>query len=190
MVTSTSYICDAVEKCSFLTDVAQSEPFWDLKAFLTAFGIVSALLWQFYSNHTAKKQRKNDQKWLMFKEEVYTPFRDLLEEFENTVRPTVLPNEFAQLDIEQVSARVGEFSTKQGEIELMCLRADRHQNAQETEFKITFEQKQTQLDAKLGVLLQSGPKHENVCSSVGSAYSELIDSLRDELTKARAKLSK
>ncbi|MEO9909390.1 MAG: hypothetical protein ABJF16_07475 [Lentilitoribacter sp.] len=151
---------------------------------------LSAFLWQFYSNHIAKKQRKNDQKWLMFKEEVYTPFRDLLEEFENVVRPTVLPNEFAQLSIEQVSERIGEFFTKQSEIEVMCLRADRHQNAQETRFELTYEQKQTKLDTKLGILLKSGPQHENACSSVGSAYTDLIDLLRDELTKARTGLDK
>lgn len=182
--------CEAVSQC--LENIENTRPHsgWDLKAALMALGITISLGWQLVTHIQTKKVREADRKWSMFKDEVYTPFLLLLDEFEKEVKPTFLPTLLQKKNLDEVQVILGEFSARLSEIELLCQRADQHKYSHAKSCQSNYQELSQHLDTCIGKMFQNSMNEPSVLKDVASAYSTLIQGLRQQLTCERDKLGK
>ena len=177
-------VCEAVSECANLA-VNANGSFWDLKAILAALGISVSLAWNYIQFCSGRKQRKKDKQWEMFKDEIYSPFLELLNSFEREIRLDQLPVRLSNLSADELSGVIGEFFIKVSEMEVLCKRADNHVYTSHSNFSTTFEKLSNELDACIGKAVNSGAHQENKFEAVSVAYRNLIDGLRGCLSDCR-----
>ena len=187
MIDISNQICEAVSECANLATNAD-RPFWDLKAILAAAGISIALFWNSIQYFSGKSRRKRDQKWEMFRDEIYSPFLELLNNFEQQMRPAQLAVKLSEMNADELSVAIGEYFATISEIELLCKRADNHDYTSHSAFFTSFQQCSSDLDACIGKLLNSGTHEVNKFEAVSDAYRNLIEELRTCLSNCRKDL--
>jgi hypothetical protein len=185
LLETTLQSCKFVTECIEIATANETPAFWDLKAGLAAIGIGIALFWQIVTFCSTRSRRTKDQKWSMYKDEIYTPFLDLLKRFEEEVQVPQLPTQISEMAPDALQEKVGEFAATLSEIEVFCTRADNHTTAKSTNLQPKFTEESGHLNSCLGKLLSAGANDTAECANVASAYGRLISELRIELTNCR-----
>jgi hypothetical protein len=180
-------ICEAVSECANVASNA-NKPFWDLKAVLAAIGISIALFWNSIQYVSSRSRRKRDQQWEMFRDEIYLPFLELLDKFDQEVRPAQLAVRMSEMCTDALNETIGEFFSTVSEVEVFCNRADNHAYNFDSVFSTTFNNCSNELNACIDKALTPGILEENKFSDVSSAYRKLIDELRTCLSNCRKNL--
>ncbi|WP_170582922.1 hypothetical protein [Ruegeria arenilitoris] len=180
-------VCEAVSECANLTERA-NEPFWDLKAILAAIGISIALVWNCIQYFSGKSRRNRDKQWEMFRDEIYSPFLELLNSFEQEIRPAQLAVRLSDMDRDALADTIGQFFGTVSEMEVLCQRADNHVYTSHSNFFVTFQKFSTELESCIDRLLNSGAHPEGEFESVSRAFRNLIDGLRTCLSNCRKDL--
>lgn len=184
MTAISNQVCEAVSECVKLA--AQVErPFWDLKSILAALGISVSLGWNVVQFVSGRRRRKRDQQWEMFKDEVYSPFHELLIGFEQQIRPAQLAVRLSSMGSNELLGAIGEYHATVSEIELFCGRADKHDYTSHSVFSKKFKECSEELDLCIGKMLNPATQDPSKFESVSDAYRKLIDQIRTCLSKCR-----
>jgi hypothetical protein len=172
----------------FSVTINTDRPFWDLKAILAAIGISVALIWNGIQYFSGKSRRKRDQQWEMFRDEIYSPFLELLNSFEQQIRPAQLSVTLSGMTPEELNNTIGEFFATVSEMEVLCERADNHEYTSHSVFSKKFDECSNDLNVCIGKLLNSGTQDAGKFEAVSSAYRKLIEELRTCLSNCRKNL--
>lgn len=187
MTVISNQVCEAVSECVKLATQVD-KPFWDLKAVLAALGISVSLGWNILQFFSGRSRRKRDQQWEMFKDEIYSPFHELLINFEQQIRPAQLAVRLSGMGSNELLDTIGEYHATVSEIELLCQRADNHEYTSHSVFSVKFDECSEQLDACIGKLLNPGSQDEQKFEAVSRSYRNLIDEIRSCLSDCRRNL--
>lgn len=185
--------CEIVSKCMAIAEKIDQVPFWDFKAVGIAgslIGITGSIIWQYITFKSTKGRRAQDQKWSIYKDEIYTPFTDLLKKFEESAKTPQLPTELSEMNLSEIQEKIGTLSIICGEIEILCKRADTHPKADITNFFDKFNVFSNAINTCVEKILTSEHGNPTTYLPVATAYSDLIKEMRANLTAARVNLEK